>query len=64
MTLVDVRIFFIFSARGRRRGSSRRQEGGGLFFLRSQKGGGCLPGEGGVGGRGPGGCLRGIWVYR
>ena len=40
--LVDVSIFFIFSARGGGRGSPRRQEGGGIgfFFLKSQEGGG------------------------
>ena len=61
--LVDVsETFLFFSARGRGRGSPRRGEGkGAIFYGKSQEGGGGLPGRWGRVGKGPGGCLLGIW---
>ena len=68
--LVDVRIFFIFSAWGKGRGSQRRQERGGRFLLKIpgvfvenlRRGGMSLRGEGrgGRGREGPGG-VCGEW---
>ena len=56
---VSERFFYFYFMLGAGEAESRRQEGGDWFLLKVAWGAG-LPGEGRGGGRGPGGCLRGI----
>ena len=54
-------IFFIFFCSGSGEGKGEPEAQGGGDFLWKIPGGGGLPGGWGQGGKGSGGCLRGIW---
>ena len=60
--LVDVSdiFYFLFLLGGGERGVRGAGRGGTIFHGKPQEWGGVSP-AGGSGGRGPGGCLRGIW---